>query len=165
MSKLAVTIDGRTFEVDLMLTSQCGNKCIVTVDGTSVLITVPNLNEPEQALNWMIIDERPYELMADDNLHWMRAWSGLHRLEIQDLEAKVTRPRSGDGRVKAPIPGLITRVLVSEGETVEADQTIIVLEAMKMENEIRAPFEGVVGSVSVTRGQTVMRNEVLAEVK
>ena len=74
-------------------------------------------------------------------------------------------PASGDGRVKAPIPGLISRVLVEPGATVSAGQPLVVLEAMKMENEIRAPFDGVVSALSVSVGQTVLGNQVLAEVK
>ena len=85
-------------------------------------------------------------------------------MEIQDLNQRVARPRSGDGRVKAPIPGLISRVLVAPGESVTAGQPLIILEAMKMENEIRAPFDGVVQAIGVTVGQTVLRNTVLAEV-
>ena len=84
---------------------------------------------------------------------------------MQDLNQRVARPRSGDGRVKAPIPGLISRILVEPGATVSAGQPLVILEAMKMENEIRAPFEGVVQTVSVTVGQTVLRDTVLAEVK
>ena len=45
-----------------------------------------------------------------------------------------------------------------------AGQPLVILEAMKMENEIRAPFDGVVVSLSVTVGQTVLRNQMLAEV-
>lgn len=165
MGKLAITIDGRTFEVDLTLPPQCANMCAVSVDGEDVSLVVPDLNGPIDNINWMVIDDRPYELNFDETLRWIRAWSGLHEVEIQDLEAKVTRPRSGDGRIKAPIPGLITRVLVAEGDAVEADQPLLVLEAMKMENEIRAPFDGVVGAIRTAVGQTVVRNEVLAEVK
>jgi biotin carboxyl carrier protein len=66
--------------------------------------------------------------------------------------------------VKAPIPGLVTRILAEAGEKVQAGQTLLILEAMKMENEIRAPFDGVLRSIPVSAGQTVARNQVLAEV-
>jgi biotin carboxyl carrier protein len=112
----------------------------------------------------MIIDERPYELTVVEKLHWVKAYSGLHRVQILDSEAKVARPTSGDGRVKAPIPGLITRILAEEGDRVHAEQTLFVLEAMKMENEIRAPFDGVVKSLSVSTNQVVAQNDVLAEI-
>jgi biotin carboxyl carrier protein len=83
-------------------------------------------------------------------------------VQIHDQETRVRRTVSGDGRIKAPIPGLITRILVREGQAVKANQTLFMLEAMKMENEIRAPFDGMIRSLSVIPGQTVAQNDVLA---
>jgi biotin carboxyl carrier protein len=122
------------------------------------------LDDYQAEIEWMILSERPYELTFDDQLRWVRDYSGLHRVEIQDQEARVTRPRSGDGRIKAPIPGLVTRILVQEGQEVQADQPVVVLEAMKMENEIRAPFDGVITTIAAEPGQSVVRGAVLAEV-
>ena len=164
MSKLAVVIDGHKYDIELTLSPQCGSECTLTVNGKEVPVIVPDLSDPSSALEWMIIDERPYELTVDENLHWVKAYSGLHRVQILDSEAKVARPTSGDGRVKAPIPGLITRILAEEGDRVHAEQTLFVLEAMKMENEIRAPFDGVVKSLSVSTNQVVAQNDVLAEI-
>ncbi|MCA9971009.1 MAG: biotin/lipoyl-binding protein, partial [Anaerolineales bacterium] len=107
---------------------------------------------------------RPYEIVFDAQLSWIRAYSGLHRVAVRDLGAAVARPRSRDGRVKAPIPGLVTRVLVAAGEAVAAGQPLLVLEAMKMENEIRAPRDGVVTAVHVYAGQSVAREMVMVEV-
>jgi biotin carboxyl carrier protein len=163
MSKLAITIDGQTFEIEMALTQQCGAECTVIVNGREIPVIVPDLPEQNSALDWMIIDGRPYELTFDKELQWLKAYSGLHRVEIHDQEARVRRTVSGDGRIKAPIPGLITRILVQEGQEVEANQTLFILEAMKMENEIRAPFDGMVRSLPVRPGQTVAQNDVLAE--
>lgn len=116
-------------------------------------------------MEWMIIDGRPYEIVADTNLQWLNAYDGLHTVEVEDSNQRVARPRSGDGRVKAPIPGLITRVLVEPGAAVQAGQALVILEAMKMENEIRAPFDGVVSSISASGGQSVVRNQVLVEIQ
>jgi biotin carboxyl carrier protein len=66
--------------------------------------------------------------------------------------------------VKAPIPGLITRVFVEPGATVQAGQRLLVLEAMKMENEVRAPRGGVVQQVNVHPGQSVNLSEVMVEI-
>lgn len=164
MSKLLVTINGQTFEIDVVLTQECARGCTAVVNGRTVSLTIPSTGQSGTQLEWLIINERPYELTVDENLHWVRAYSGLHEVEIQDREARVARPRSGDGRVKAPIPGLVTRILVADGEEVKADQPLIVLEAMKMENEIRAPFDGVVNSITVTPGDSVVRNAVLARI-
>ncbi len=165
MSKIEVKIDGHRFEVDLSLSPQCGNNCIAEVNGKTVQLIIPNMDDSPGEMEWIIVDDRAYELALDENLNWIKAYSGLHELEIHDMEAAVTRPRSGDGRIKAPIPGLITRILVQPGDEVKADQPVLVLEAMKMENEVRAPFDGIVDSIQATPGQTVLRNDVLAEVK
>ena len=162
MSKLTVTVDNQIFEIEMALTPQCGQECVVVVNGREVPVILPDLPESGAALEWMIIDGRPYELTFDKDLQWLKDCSGLHKVEILDQEAKAWRPASGDGRIKAPIPGLISRILVAEGENVQANQTLFILEAMKMENEIRAPFDGTIRSVSVTPGQTVAQNDVLA---
>jgi pyruvate carboxylase subunit B len=69
----------------------------------------------------------------------------------------------GASRVLAPMPGLVLRVLVREGEPVRRGQPLLVLEAMKMENEIRAPAEGVVQRVHVQERQPVEKNALLVE--
>jgi len=67
-------------------------------------------------------------------------------------------------RVRAQMPGKIVRVMVKEGDSVERDQPILVMEAMKMENEIRAPQAGVVETVKVAEGQAVESGADLASI-
>jgi biotin carboxyl carrier protein len=134
------------------------------VNGERVRVQLPDAAALTGEMEWLVVDDRPYEIVIDPNLTWIRAHSGLHRLEIKDLDALVSRPRSGDGRVKAPIPGLITTIRIGVGDVVEAGQSILVLEAMKMENEIRAPRGGTVTAIHVAPGQTVARDEVLLEI-
>ena len=69
-------------------------------------------------------------------------------------------PANGE-KVLSPFPGLIKKILVSDGDTVKKDQPIIVLEAMKMDNDITAPCDGKV-TVSVVKGANVETNAVLA---
>ena len=64
-------------------------------------------------------------------------------------------------KINSPFPGLIKNVLVESGKTVKKDQPILVLEAMKMDNDITAPCDGVV-TVCVQKGQTVESDAVLA---
>lgn len=164
MSTFNVTIDGKEFEVELRLNPQGGELLTALVDGEEIAVEVPNLNTAVPALEWILVDEKPYEVAFDDNMNWIRAYTGLHQILVRDSADLRARPRGGDGRVKAPIPGLITRVLVEEGQQVEANQPLLVLEAMKMENEIRAPFEGTIRSVSAEPGQSVLRNDVVVEI-
>jgi biotin carboxyl carrier protein len=165
MKHFLITVDGHEFDVIIMPASRTGESYHVTVDGEPVTLTAPNPSAPASDLEWLIIDGRPYEFVFDPQLQWANAYDGLHTIEIQDRNQRLVRPRSGDGRVKAPIPGLISRVFAAAGETVQAGQPLLILEAMKMENEIRAPFDGVLHAVSVSAGQTVIRDQVLAEVK
>jgi biotin carboxyl carrier protein len=69
---------------------------------------------------------------------------------------------SGDATIRAPMPGLIASVVVAEGSYVERGQPVIVLEAMKMENDLPSPRAGLVKSIKVSKGQTVNQNEALA---
>ena len=73
-------------------------------------------------------------------------------------------PASGSGpqRIVAPMPGKIVRVLAGPGSTVQARQAVIVVEAMKMENELRATVDGVVSDVLVREGQSVDAGTLLA---
>jgi biotin carboxyl carrier protein len=164
MAKLAVTIDDHTYNIELTLAPKCSNGCKVKVNGEEMPLAIPDPGSPLWEVEWIIVDGRPYELTFEENLQWIKAYSGLHRVKIHDHAAKVITTRSSDGRVKAPIPGLITRILIKEGERIKVGQPILVLEAMKMENEIRAPLDGQIESFAVEIGQTVAQNDLLARI-
>jgi glutaconyl-CoA/methylmalonyl-CoA decarboxylase subunit gamma len=66
--------------------------------------------------------------------------------------------------LRSPMPGRIARILVNEGELIEAGQGVLILEAMKMENEIKAPSTGIVKSVRVNEGDAVEKNALLIEI-
>jgi biotin carboxyl carrier protein len=94
--------------------------------------------------------------------------------ERHEFTAEVTDPRAWRGRrhgaleaegrqqIVAPMPGKIVRVLVQAGEKVEAGQGLLVVEAMKMQNEIRSPKSGTVERLLVKEGQPVNAGEALA---
>jgi biotin carboxyl carrier protein len=164
MSKLAVTLDGRTFDVSLVWNPQA-DKVAVTVNGEVLTLKLPAAAVAFADVEWLLVNDRPYELMFDENLRWLQAYYGRHHLEVRDLDAAVTRPRSGDSRVKAPIPGLVSRILVEPGDEVTAGDPVVILEAMKMENEIRSQATGVITNIHVQPGATVLRNELLLEVR
>jgi biotin carboxyl carrier protein len=69
---------------------------------------------------------------------------------------------SGDVTIRAPMPGLVSTVLVSEGDEVQRGQAVVVLEAMKMENDLSAARAGIVKVLRVAKGQTVAQGEALA---
>ena len=78
-------------------------------------------------------------------------------------EAPAAAPVSADGtQVKAPMPGTILAVKKNVGEAVKAGDVIVVLEAMKMENDIVAPCDGTVKSINAPKGSTVNTDDVIA---
>jgi biotin carboxyl carrier protein len=163
MSNITVVIDGRLFDVEVNLQPHSDAGLTVIVNGVVLKVHVDSLRKPED-MEWILVDNRPYEVVLDPDLGWIKAWDGLHRVEIQDKGAGVARPVSADGRVKAPIPGLVTRLLVSQSQKVRVGQPLLYLEAMKMENEIVAPRSGVVSQLNVKPGQSVALDEVLVEI-
>jgi biotin carboxyl carrier protein len=62
------------------------------------------------------------------------------------------------------MPGLIVKVVVQEGQAIEAGQTVVILESMKMQNELKAPITGTVGRVHIEASQTVDKNTLLLEI-
>jgi pyruvate carboxylase subunit B len=83
---------------------------------------------------------------------------------IRDVSAANAGP-SGPAPIVAPMPGLVIRVNVSPGDAIEAGQGVVVMEAMKMENELRATTPGTVKSVKVTPGTAVERGALLVELE
>ena len=96
---------------------------------------------------------------------------------LAEYQAEVSDPRAWRGRrhgaleaegcqqVAAPMPGKVIRVLVKQGDAVEAGQGLLVVEAMKMQNEIRSPKRGKVEKLLAKEGQAVNAGEVLAWVE
>ena len=81
---------------------------------------------------------------------------------IRDLSAK-SEAASGPAPLKAPMPGLVVRIAVAVGDTVVAGQALVVVEAMKMENELRSSSAGVVTAIRAVTGTAVEKGAVLVE--
>ncbi len=88
----------------------------------------------------------------------------VDRPKTAPLAAKQLKPSlmvdDSEG-VKAPLPGMIIDVLVKEGDTVKAGQDLILMEAMKMENQVQAPHDGAVKKVYVDKGDSVAEDDLL----
>lgn len=70
---------------------------------------------------------------------------------------------AGDKVCRSPIAGIVVRIIAREGQQIKVHDSMIILEAMKMETNITAPFDGVVKSIKVAQGQAVQPNQVLVE--
>lgn len=92
----------------------------------------------------------------------------LYRVRLADERARALASlaggahASGDTNIRAPMPGLVSNLLVEEGAEVQRGQAVVVLEAMKMENDLPAPRAGIVKSLRVSKGQAVNQGDLLA---
>ena len=98
---------------------------------------------------------------------------GGYRFEVEALDerarairelARAAAAASGPAPLRAPMPGMISRLLVAPGDTVAAGQGLIVMEAMKMENELRSPSAGTVRAIAVAPGTAVEKGALLVEI-
>lgn len=140
-------IDGEPCEVEARVTP-LGVSVIHAADGRAVDVAV---SERPRGELWL---QLPHVLVPAqvDARRYRRASDG-------------PAAAAGEAQVLAPMPGRVVRVLVKPGETVEARQGLVVVEAMKMENEIGAPKAGRVKSVGVTAGQSVDAGRLLATIE
>jgi biotin carboxyl carrier protein len=101
----------------------------------------------------------------------LAVWVDGHRIDLDvgsAADEAVGRAGAGAGAsgvIKAPMPGSVVKVLVSLGDEVSAGQSLVIVEAMKMENEVRSPVGGVVKTVNVAAGDSVGTTEVMVEVE
>jgi biotin carboxyl carrier protein len=162
--KYVVLLDGQTIEVEVD-----GDR--VTVDGRPHSATLAVISGTP--LRQLLIDGRPLTLTVEaiGRGRWALTPKG-ERWEMEVLDERTRHIRSlaggGDQRraagvLKAPMPGLVVRVQVQPGEKVAAGDSLVVLEAMKMENELKAGAPGVVKSVRVAPGEAVEKGQVLVE--
>jgi biotin carboxyl carrier protein len=140
--QLDVRIGEKTVKVDVL---PVGDRLSVIVDGRVVDLTVEGA-PPDVGV------------VASGRRAYVRVES-----ERMRSAAQAKRSKSGDGEklVRSPMPGRVVRVLVAKGDAVVAGQSLVVVEAMKMENEVRAKAAATVAQVHVATGDTVEGNAKL----
>jgi pyruvate carboxylase subunit B len=145
-NEFKVTLHGETFHINLTGSGHHGvtqRPFYVSVDGISEEVIVETLSEIE-----------------------VSGGNGSGKKKAVEKAAGSTRPRpSHQGCVTTAMPGTIVDVKAKVGDTVEAGDGVLVIEAMKMENEIQAPQSGVVISVHVKKGDSVAPDETLVEIQ
>ena len=137
----ALTLDDKTIQAEI-LHAEIG-KLDLLIDGKRVTAYVSSDN----AKRWVTVNGQTFVLTKSSG-----ARKGGHA-------------HHAAGELTAPMPGQVRAVNVSEGDAVTKGQTLLVLEAMKMEIRVQAPSDGVVSSVLVTGGQTVEREQILVKIE
>lgn len=143
MKEFKYTINGTKYEVAVGEVN--GTNVEITVNGEAYAVEI----EPRKVKREHVVVSAPKAAAAP----------------AAPVAAKAAAPGSAQGEaVKAPLPGVIKDVCVAVGDKVEAGQTLVVLEAMKMANNIEAEKAGTVTAVHVTTGQNVMEDEALVTI-
>ena len=141
----AISINGRTFKVDAQ-----------SIDGDQIYSFLMGDRSYEIFVNRT---ETGYEVLVAGERHEVTV-EDEYTQRITKLGGAMHWPKS-DAQVKAPMPGLVVAVQAREGDVVKSGQGLVILEAMKMENELRTPWSGIVKAVKVSAGQTVEQGQLL----
>jgi biotin carboxyl carrier protein len=163
--RLEIQVNGKNRTVELV--HQDG-RVVCTLDGRAVDADAVEVATSTYSI---ILEGQSYEVRVSQLPDGLHVTSGGREYIAEVHGPRQWRGRSGaaaqaEGRqqIIAPMPGRIVRVLVSAGDAVEAGQGLVVVEAMKMQNEIKSPKSGKVERVLVSEGQNVNAGEVLVVV-
>lgn len=145
-----------------------GERLLVWLDGREIKADAVEVSAGAYSI---LLSGRSFEVRVEPTEGGVQVHAGAQVFRVQVLDPRAWRGKRGavleaEGRqqVTAPMPGKVVRVLVAAGDAVEAGQGLLVIEAMKMQNEIRAPRAGKVERLLVVEGQPVNAGEVLAVV-
>ena len=104
---------------------------------------------------------KSYTVKINQNIYTIAISDALDQL-IDTMGFAATTAKQVS-KIKAPMPGLILDIYVTVGQEVKEDDTLVILEAMKMENSILSPREGIIKSINITKGDAVDKNHLLIE--
>ena len=161
-----VIVDGKQHRLELRKAAP-GWEC--RVDGQTVAIDAVI---PRPDVLSLLVGGCSYEIKREQTAARHTLWIGSNcfTVELRDPRSLRSRNRSagseeGPQRILAPMPGRVVRVLVAENSTVDAGQGIVVVEAMKMQNEIKSQKKGFVKNIYAVPGAAVNPGDVLAIVE
>jgi len=144
-----VEVDGKQVKVDVVAQSATMSHWLV--EGKSMNTEVVSANAETKEFT-VKVNNRTYQVQVKDRFDELLVSLGMESVG----KKRITE-------VKAPMPGLVLNVLVAEGDLVQKDTPLLILEAMKMENVIKSATEGVVKRVAAVKGVPVEKGAVLIE--
>ncbi len=164
--KLMITVDGQPRELEI----QRQNGTYNFVFGADPAREA-SLNAVEPGVYSVLLNGRSYEVkIAPGPDGYLVDFAGRRSVvQVRDPRSLTQRSRGGAGEGRqtlcAPMPGKVVRVLVKEGDQVEAGAGLVVVEAMKMQNELKAPKAGRIVQLKAAVGATVKHGEMLAAIE
>jgi biotin carboxyl carrier protein len=160
--KYITTVGDQEFTIDV------NHERGVTIDNVPHAVDIQSIGDA--SMYSLIVDGQSYDIFIDehDENFLVVMSGGLHEVKVEDER---TRRLAGLRRgpiapvgevlIKAPMPGVVVSVPVSEGQPVEPSDIVVVLESMKMQNEFTPPRAGVVHHVRVKPGDKVEQNQIM----
>jgi biotin carboxyl carrier protein len=163
--KYIATVEEKQFLVEII------DEKHISVDGKTYEVDFESVSG--QPVYSLIVDGKSHESYVqpgDD--HWQVLLRGrLYPVIVEDERENRLRAAAGGGvaesgefHLKAPMPGLIVAIPVSEGQEVKKGQVLLILESMKMQNELKSPRDGTVGRIRVKSGESVEQRQTLLSV-
>jgi biotin carboxyl carrier protein len=158
------TVDGQEYAIGLE------PEGVVTLDGEPVDVDLQSIDGGFHYS--LLVGAASHEVFVErcEGVCFVTIGAQRFRVQVEDEGARAAGRRLpaaeevGEAEVVSPMPGVVVAVLVKEGQEVHSGEGLLILEAMKMENEIRALRSGVVTAVPVTPGQRVSQDDVLVRI-
>ena len=163
--KYITTVGEREYSIEIV------NRNLILVDGIPYEVDFSSISG--QPVYSLLIDGKSYEgYMYPDEDDWEVLLQGsMYAVNVEDERERRLRQALGEGptasgefHLKAPMPGLVVSVLVSDKQKVSSGDVLIILESMKMQNELKSPRDGVISRLRVKQGDSVERKQTLLSV-
>ena len=163
--KYITTVEGKQFVVEIIDDKH------VSVDGKIYGVDFESVvGQPVYSL---IVDGKSHEsyVQLTDDIWQVLLRGRLYPVTVEDEREKRLRAAAGGGvaesgeyNLKAPMPGLVVAIPVSEGQEVKRGEVLLILESMKMQNELKSPRDGKVNRIKVKPGESVEQKQPLLSV-
>lgn len=160
-----VALDGKNYRLEL---NQVEGRWSCRLDGREIEVDAVLARPNVLSLR---IANKAYEVKCERVASDVHIWVGSRRFapEVRDPRSLRSRGRSvdehGPRKLTAPMPGKVVRILLAQGSEVEAGAGVLVVEAMKMQNEVKSPKKGTIQKITVAEGAAVNAGDVLAIVE
>lgn len=163
--KYITTVDNHEFTIELKPNNE------VLVNGETYNLDFEQM--ADSGVYSILLNNHSIQAMVDerDKLYEVQIRGELYQVQVQDERAyRLAQARGsladahGEAVIKSPMPGIILKVLVEEGQHVSKGEKAIILESMKMENELRSPRDGVIHHISIHQGSSVEKGQVLVTI-
>ena len=164
--KYITTVEDKQFLVEII------DEKHVSVDGKIYNVDFESVSG--QPVFSLIVDGKSHEAYVQEGDEtWQVLMRGqLYPVKVEDEREKRLRAAAGGGvaetgefHLKAPMPGLVIAIPVTEGQEVKKGQVLLILESMKMQNELKAPRDGKVSRIRVKPGESVEQKQALLSVQ